>query len=116
MFTGEQIRNEENEENAINMIRSNMNESSLWLARGIVAIFMKQTEDEQRSEDTKYHNSVGFGATDAKILTSFAKQCQNWLNGKSKFDQPLSSNQSVIAKRLMKKYAGQLLKIAKGTI
>lgn len=115
MFSSEEIMSA-TEKTAVDMIRTNIANSDTWLARGIVAIYNKQTNDEKQSENTKYNNSVGFGAMDAQILSSFAVQCQRWLNGQSKYNAPLSNNQSVIARRLMKKYAGQLLKIAKGNV
>ena len=76
-----------------------------WLYRGIVAIFKKQTYDEQQTESTKEDNGVGFNGVDAYMLSSFAKQI---MGGKT-----LSAKQMAIAKKKMPKYAGQLLQIAK---
>ena len=78
-----------------------------WLIRGLMAIYARQTPDEQTAEDTKYHNECGFNSADSMILTSFAKQwkSRNWL----------SDAQMAILKKKMPKYAGQLAKIAKGT-
>jgi hypothetical protein len=76
-----------------------------WLSRGIVAIFEKQTYDEQQTESTKEHNGVGFNGVDAEILSSFAKQI--------KAGRTLSTKQLTIAHKKMPKYAGQLLSIAK---
>ena len=81
---------------------------SRWLQRGIVAIFEKQTYDEQQSESTKEDNGIGFNGVDAYILSSFAKQI--------KAGRTLSPKQLPIAKKKMPKYAGQLLKIAKGEV
>lgn len=76
-----------------------------WLMRGVVAIFEKQTYDEQQTESTKEHNGVGFNGVDAEILSSFAKQI--------KAGRTLSVKQTAIAQKKMPKYAGQLLSIAK---
>lgn len=93
--------NELTKEIITNKIDSNLN----WLCRGIVAIYEKQTADEQQAETTNKHNNVGFNGTDAKFGSSLAKQI---IAGRN-----LSPKQIEGAKRMMKKYAGQLLKIAK---
>jgi hypothetical protein len=36
------------------------------IGRALVAIFNRQTEDEKGSNDTKYHNNMGFTGGDAK--------------------------------------------------
>ena len=91
--------------NAAHMIKDNILSDSIWMARGILAIYQQQTLDEQNSETTKHDNGVGFGATDAQILSSFAKQLQK---GRS-----LSPKQTIIANKNMPKYCRQLARIAK---
>jgi hypothetical protein len=76
-----------------------------WLMRGIVAIFEKQTYDEQQTEQTKEHNGVGFTGVDAELMSSFAKQI--------KAGRTLTTKQLAFAQKKMPKYAGQLLQIAK---
>lgn len=76
-----------------------------WLMRGIVAIFEKQTWDEQQAEQTTEHNGVGFNGIDAELMSSFAKQIQK--------GRTLSTKQLAFAQKKMPKYAGQLLHIAK---
>ena len=76
-----------------------------WLMRGIVAIFEKQTWDEQQTEQTTEHNGVGFNGIDAELMSSFAKQIQR--------GRVLSTKQLAFAQKKMPKYAGQLLHIAK---
>ena len=71
-----------------------------WLTRGIVAIYERQTYDEQRSESTKHFNKRGFRGSDAKFLTSLAK----WIiAGRS-----LTEKQTYVARKRMDKYAGQI--------
>ena len=82
----------------------------VWIERGVVAIFNKQTETEKAIETTNMNNGVGFNGTDAQIMTSFAK----WLL-KRKHNH-LSQKQMAIAQRKIVKYAGQLAKIANGKI
>jgi hypothetical protein len=43
------------------------------VVRALVRIYERQTADEQRSEETKHHNEVGFRANDAKYMTMAAK-------------------------------------------
>ncbi len=88
------------------MVRDKLATDNAWLVRGLVALFRRQTEDEQRSEDTKYQNKMGFNSADAPVLTSLARQWQerNWL----------STPQIGLARRLMGKYSGQLARIARG--
>lgn len=81
-----------------------------WIERSVIAIFNKQTETEKAFETTNRNNGVGFTGSDAKIMSSFAKQLL-----KSK-ERHLSDKQMVIAKRKILKYAGQLAKIANGKI
>lgn len=81
-----------------------------WIECGIIAIFNKQTDNEQFSEATQLHNNVGFTVADAKILSSFAKQLLK-NNG-----YHLSVKQFAIAQKRIIKYAGQLTKIANGKI
>jgi len=93
------------------MIRENMAESTKWLIRGLLAIYARQTADEQNIEQTELHNGVGFGAFDANLLTSFAKKVQEWDRTPAhqrRYDRPLSDKQLEILKKRMPKYAGQL--------
>jgi hypothetical protein len=96
------------------MIKHNMLHNQQWLCRGILAIFARQTDDEQNVEHTRYHNSRGFNGTDAKILSSFAKQIERW-NAETvhRYPTPLSDRQLAIAARKMGKYAVQLVRVVR---
>lgn len=96
-------------------IRENLQTNDTWVLRGVLAIFDKQTADEQVSEDTKHHNNIGFNGVDARIMSSFAKQIQNFKPG-GKFHTPLSKKQMAIARKKILKYSGQLAKIANGAL
>jgi len=104
MHTGQDVINA-TYANARVMIQENMEESYHWLTRGILAIFNRQTADEQCADQTKWHNGVGFGAVDAEILSSFAKQIEN--------GRTLSRRQTEVARKCMRKYAMQLARIAR---
>jgi len=74
------------------------------LARGIVAIYKRQTQAEQAVGATKEDNGVGFTGVDASILSSFATQVlKGWT---------LSIKQKVIARKKMPKYWKQLAEVA----
>lgn len=77
-----------------------------WLIRGLLAIYAHQTEEEKASDTTKEDNGIGFNAFDASILSDMAKQYKDW--GR------LTKRQLVIVRKCMKKYAGQLARIANG--
>lgn len=75
-----------------------------WTERAVVAIYERQTADEQQDGETRHNNKVGFSGPDAYILSEFAR----WLNS----GKHLSQKQLVLAQKRIGKYAGQLLLIA----
>lgn len=90
------------------LIKSKIETSQEWLERGIVAIFNRQTRDEQADQVTKHQNGVGFNGVDARYMSYLAR----WL----KSGKHLSGNHLVKARNKMVKYVGQLTKIANGEI
>jgi hypothetical protein len=89
-------------------ILQGINTSTKWLTRGIVAVYRRQTEDEQRSATGRHHNKQGFTLFDAEFLTSIARQILAW--------RALSVIQVECSRKCMQKYAGQLTKIANATL
>lgn len=79
-----------------------------WASRGLLAIYQKQTFDEQQARDVKWHNGVGFRPQDADFMTGMAKRVQN--------NQHLTDKQKYYIFKIMPKYARQLVKIVKGTV
>jgi hypothetical protein len=77
-----------------------MLQSDKALMTGLLKILGNQTSDEQRNENVKYENGVGFNRVDAYILTSIANQYT-----KQGF---ISPKQLEIVRKRMPKYAGQL--------
>ena len=72
--------------------------------RGIVRIYQRQTQDEQSSQATKHSNGVGFSGADASLGSYYAK----WLlSGKH-----LTGNHLAKGRKMIRKYAGQLVDIA----
>jgi hypothetical protein len=94
------------------IIREKLETSDKWLFRAVVAIYERQTADEQAAEETRENNGIGFSGVDAAILSSFAKQIMEWNRGESTYRTPLSERQTTLARKKMKKYAGQLSRIA----
>lgn len=85
-------------------IRAKLETNDVWLFKGLVAIFNKQTADEQDSGVTCHENGMGFTGADAEFMTSLANQylvCGS-----------LSKRQTEVVRKRMLKYAGQLAKIA----
>jgi len=72
--------------------------------RGIIAIYKRQTLDEQASSDTKHHNSVGFSSAHARLGTYYAKWC---LSGKR-----LSGEHLEKCRKIVLRYVGQLMEEA----
>jgi hypothetical protein len=78
------------------------------VVKGMLRIYEYQTETEQNIQATVEHNDVGFSGCDGQILASFAEQY--------KVRGSLTEKQMVIARKKMKKYAGQLLLIMAGAL
>jgi len=73
------------------------------LIRAMLRIYDKQTEDEKDYEDTKEWNSVGFSGVHGNIMTKFSKFYQE--------RKYLTLKQKEVIKKIMPKYAGQLLRL-----
>lgn len=84
------------------LLRKHLRENDAWAVRGLVAIYRKQTSDEQQDGVTKELNGVGFSGVDSEILSSLAKQYE--------FRKSLSPKQMDLVKKLMPRYASQLFR------
>lgn len=70
----------------------------------LVKVYECQTADEQAIGETMEHNGMGFNGLDAEILSSFARfYLQRGY---------LTPKQIEICRKKMKKYAGQVTKLA----
>ena len=88
-------------------IRLNVTSKPNWAERAILALYAKQTSDEQAQDATHHLNAQGFNSCDAEILSSFARWIQS--------GHHLSEKQLAIAFKKLGKYAGQLERIAQGS-
>ena len=85
-------------------IKALLDRDVLAVERAVVAIYRRQTQDEQVSYETKHHNRVGFAACHARLGSYYA----NWiLSGRH-----LSGSHVERARRMVRHYAGQLHQIA----
>ena len=87
-------------------IRIKLETNNTWLCRGLVAIYERQTADEQSGSATIHDNGVGFSGCDSSFLSNLAISYKKY--GR------LSDKQLVSARKAMLKYAGQLARIANG--
>jgi len=100
-------------------IQASIERNDQAVIRALLLLYSNQTHEEQSAERTIFHNRVGFSGTDSEILSSFAKQAEDWASapvGKRKYDFPLSSRQTAVARRLLKKYWRQLLPYAQAKL
>lgn len=81
-----------------------LNDHPQWAFRALVAIYRRQTADEQSSGHTVHSNGVGFSGADAEFGSSLAVQI---MQGRS-----LSMRQIAYARKIAAKYAKQLERIA----
>jgi hypothetical protein len=85
-------------------IRHKIATNDTWLCRGIIAIYKRQTADEQRNRTTSEPNGFGYNLKDSFIMSTLA---EHLLKGFT-----LSEEQRHIARMRLSKYARQLTKIA----
>ena len=86
------------------MIQEKIQTRNDWLERAIVAIWNCQTSEEQSTESTRDANGKGFSAFDARMGSYWAL----WL----KSGKHLSGKHLERARKVMKRYVKQLVKIA----
>ena len=80
-----------------------LNNDNAFLIRALNELYLRQTEDERKVEQTRHTNHRGFNSSDAKRLTSIAKWSQRG---------PLTSRQIALVRHRMQKYAAQITEIA----
>lgn len=74
--------------------------------RALVAIYRRQTADEQAQHATRHSNGIGFSAFDAEFCTDVAqKLISGYYNG-------LTPKQLAVSRNKMKRYWRQLVEVA----
>lgn len=82
-------------------LRYQLSHNTQKARRALLLVYSKQTASEQNSGKTLEYNCEGFTALDAEILTNIALFYKN--------HNFLTPKQDQIVKRLIPKYAGQIL-------
>lgn len=85
-------------------IKAKMAVDLKWLEHGVLAIYAKQTADEQQSHQTLHHNGIGFSGCDGRYLGYVARYLQS--------GHHLSGQHLDKTRNKMAKYSGQLAQIA----
>ena len=85
-------------------IRKLLEDSDLAVARAILAIYGRQTADEQSIGETTHHNGIGFSGVDADFLSSLARFYES--------KGFLSAGQLKYGRKKIMKYTRQLMDIA----
>ena len=83
-------------------------ESDKAVARAILAIYNRQTEDEKAIKETSESNGVGYNGVDANFMSSLAQFYQS--------KGFLTAGQVKYGRKAIMKYAGQLTTIANANI
>ena len=81
-------------------IEAMLNTNDRAVERAMVAIWERQTRDEQETQDTRHHNGVGFAAWSARSGTYFAE----WVRS----GRHLTGKHLVKARKIALHHAGQL--------
>ena len=89
----------------VEFVREMLATNDAWVLRGLIAIYHKQTESEKIAKATSASNGVGFSGVDAEFASSLAEQAIK--------RGSLSPKQMTYARKIIKKYAGQLVRLAK---
>jgi hypothetical protein len=75
-----------------------------WLTAAVLTLYQCQTKEERQKQITIEHNRQGYNGIDAPFMSSLA----HWIQS----GRELSEKQQKAARRVLRKYAGQLTKIA----
>jgi hypothetical protein len=87
-------------------IEEMINGNDRAVERAMVAIWERQTADEQETQDTRHHNGRGFAAWSARSGTYYAE----WIMS----GRRLTGKHLVKARKIALHHAGQLTRIANG--
>lgn len=89
-------------------IKAKIASSNAWRRQALLALYDRQTAQEQDAMRTEELNGRGFTGWDAELLTAFAQQAQTkgWLSPK----------QDAILMKRLPKYSAQLARIANGEL
>ena len=87
------------------MIQDALTKSDKFVERAILALYERQTAEEQAYAMTEEDNGMGFNGQDAELLSSYAE----WIKKSWKEEgKRLSDKQRAIARKKLPKYWAQL--------
>lgn len=89
-------------------IRKNLLNDDRWVERGVLAIFERQTTEEQNIGETVIANGVGYSGAHASVMSYYA----NWLSA----GRHLTGKHLEKARKFIVHYTGQLTRIANGEL
>lgn len=90
-----------------------LDKSAVFVERALLALYERQTADEQQIGATSHHNAVGFGGADAEFLSSVAERVIVSRNQYRRVEgNCLSLKQRLAVAKCLKKYWRQLAEIA----
>lgn len=94
----------------VSRLQKQIEEKDATAIHALLFIYDKQEEEEREYEHTHYANGVGFNKSDAEFGSSLARQYRN--------RGFLSPKQMGFVRKLIRKYAGQIveIKLAEGEI
>ncbi len=95
-------------------IKELLGKSNKAVERAVLCIYERQTADEKAVGETNHQNGVGFNASDAELLTSFAAQINKKVANGGALGNCLSPKQLELARKKMPRYARQLAEEANG--
>lgn len=85
-------------------IRELLERNDQAVARGVVALYKRQTADERSIQETKHSNGIGFNSSDARYLSWVATYAQR--TGR------VTGKHLIKTRAKLLKYSGQLADIA----
>lgn len=82
-----------------------LNRDDRAVAKAVLALYARQTSDEQTCSETRHSNGRGFNSRDAAFMSSIAVALPKWNNR-------MTPKQLTACRRILPKYRRQLLEIA----
>lgn len=91
------------------MILDALDRSPKFVERSLLALYERQTADEQDGALTAHQNGAGFSGPDAFILTEFSKWC---LRSQRPEGERLTPKQLELTRKKLTRYTRQLIEVA----
>ena len=96
------------EQQIVDLLNTEGAKGAAAVTKAVIAIYNRQTADEQAVGETRVHNNIGFNGADSRYLSWCAQYALNT-------HQSLSGKHLEKARTKIVKYRKQLLEIANGS-